>query len=462
MTFAHTLVRRITKAWTFFPQLRTLHRAVALSLGLLCGMGRRTLTRSIGFHGNTQVDWSADYKLFSRCEWEPKQIFNPILQRCVLDHKLEDIVVAIDDTRLQRTGQKVPHAQWHRDPLGPPFHTNLIWAHRFLQLSVVLPLYKKDQKASPRAIPVRLDLAPSVRKPGKKASIQSLEDYRKAKKANNLSTQAVKAIVELREELNGNGHEEKLLITVGDGSFTNRTVYREPWQKKKVTIVSRVRKDAVLCKRSRRSGRIYAKTKFTPEQVRQDDKLCEWKTAKMFHGGCFREVRYKEMSPVLWQRGAQETPLRLLVIEPVAYRVTKKGRTYYRRPAYLLTNDLTSTAEKLLQAYFDRWEIEVNHRDEKEVLGVGESQVWNEDSVSKVPALMVGTYSMMLLTALECFGTQRTEEFEPLPKWRRTARRASCRDMVTLLRKQLGEKPPDFETAEEEVSHEKMVLSAAA
>jgi hypothetical protein len=43
----------------------------------------------------------------------------------------------------------------------------------------------------------------------------------------------------------------------------------------------------------------------------------------------------------------------------------------------------------LLQAYFDRWGIEVNHREEKDILGVGQAQVWNEQSVSNVPALGV-------------------------------------------------------------------------
>jgi hypothetical protein len=52
-----------THRWTFvFPQQRTLQRAIALAFGILCGMGKRTVTRAISFHGNTQKDWSADYK----------------------------------------------------------------------------------------------------------------------------------------------------------------------------------------------------------------------------------------------------------------------------------------------------------------------------------------------------------------------------------------------------------------
>ena len=102
-----------------------------------------------------------------------------------------------------------------------------------------------------------------------------------------------------------------------------------------------------------------------------------------------REVRYKEIKEVYWQGGAKKRALRWLVVAPVGYRTSKNGRKYYRQPAYLLTTDLETPAAILLQDYFDRWGIEVNHRDEKEILGVGEAQVWNEKSVTKVPALLV-------------------------------------------------------------------------
>ncbi len=44
---------------------------------------------------------------------------------------------------------------------------------------------------------------------------------------------------------------------------------------------------------------------------------------------------------------------------------------YYRLPTYLLcrkSDTIDSTA--LIQKSFDRWQIEVNHREEKDILGV--------------------------------------------------------------------------------------------
>lgn len=446
-----------------FPQQRTLNRAIAVAFGILCGVGKRTITRSIGFHGNTQKDWSADYKLFSRSPWEPRELFNPILEAAIQGQKLERIVLSVDDTRVWRNGKKVPQTQWHRDPLGPAFQTNLRWGHRFLQASLVLPLYKGETPTSSRAIPVRWEMAPVVKKPGKNAEKAQLQEYEREKKKKNLSHQFVALGQELRTHLNQTGHADKWLFLVVDGSFCNRTVFDHDWEKEKVTITARGRKDMVLCKRAREKGpRFYGKTKFTPERVRTRDSLAPWQTAQIFHGGCSREVRYKEIKEVYWQGGAKKRPLRLIVIAPVGYRTSKNGRMYYRQPAYLLTTDLETPAAILLQDYFDRWGIEVNHRDEKEILGVGEAQVWNEKSVTKVPALLVAMYSWLLLAGLVCYGPTRTSEYALLPKWRKRAQRPSCLDLVTLLRRQLVEKPIKFATGKQPPTYETMVQAAAA
>ena len=459
-----TYLLKATQRWSWvFPQERSLQRAITLAFGILCGVGKRTLTRAIAFQGNTQKDWSADYKVFSRSPWQPRALFHPIMEQAIQEHQLERIVMSTDDTRVWRNGKHVPHTQWHRDPLGPPFQTNLRWGHRFLQASLVLPLYLQDGQSSSRAIPVRFEMAPVVKKPGKKADDAQWKEYKRLKKQKNLSLQFVGLTREVRQHLNQTGHQAKRLFQVGDGSFCNRTVMREDWDAQNITVVARCRKDLVLCRRAPGKGpRFYGKVKFTPEEVRRRSSRARWQKAKIFHGGCYREVRFKELTRIYWQGGTQKREVRLLVVAPVGYRTSKKGRKYYHQPAYLLITDLTTPAQDLLQAYFDRWGIEVNHRDEKEILGVGEAQVWNEQSVSKVPALLVAMYSWLLLAGLNCYGPTRTEDYEPLPKWRRGAKRPSCLDLVTLLRKQLVEKPLKFPTAEAPATLQNMVGTAAA
>lgn len=50
--------------------------------------------------------------------------------------------------------------------------------------------------------------------------------------------------------------------------------------------------------------------------------------------------------------------------------------------------------EDLLQGYIWRLDIEVNHPDEKSILGMGQAQVRAEHSVENIPAIAVAAYAM--------------------------------------------------------------------
>ena len=91
----------------------------------------------------------------------------------------------------------------------------------------------------------------------------------------------------------------------------------------------------------------------------------------------------------------------------------------------------------MVQAYFDRWQIEVNHREIKDTLGIGQAQLRSTRSVPRQPAMLVAAYSALLLAGIQVFGDTRPDAFPALPKWRRNARRPSCLDLLTLLRQQV-------------------------
>jgi hypothetical protein len=46
-----------------------------------------------------------------------------------------------------------------------------------------------------------------------------------------------------------------------------------------------------------------------------------------------------------------------------------------------------------------------------------------------------------LLASLQAFGAERGAAYAQLPKWRRNARRPSCLDLITLLRKEMTQQP---------------------
>jgi len=429
-------VLQLLEAWRpAFSQTRSHQRAVGQAIGILVGFGRRTLSRAICALGRQQQDWSADYRLHARAEWQPNRLFQGVLERALPFCGGRYVIAAVDDTRLHKTGRHIQSAFYQRDPLSPKFRFNLMFGLRFLQISLLLPLYRK-QKASPRALPVRFEEVPALKHPRRNAPPEQWAAYRRAVKGNNLSTHAVRMMRDLRHSLDEAGQQRKPLLIVGDGSFCNRTLFRPLIDR--TEILARARADAKLCRRAvAATGRFYAVVKFTPEQVRQDESVL-WRKARIFHGGQWRKVRYKEVTGIYWQSGAGQRPLRLFVVAPIPYQAPGRKRKYYRRPAFLFTTDLRGTAREMLQAYFDRWQIEVNHREEKDTLGIGQAQVRSRLSVPRQPAFAVASYSALLLPALLTFGPHRRACYEPLPKWRRNADRPSCLDLITLLRKEMA------------------------
>ncbi|WP_321471337.1 transposase [uncultured Paludibaculum sp.] len=450
----------ITADWRpVFPQQRTFVRGVRQALGSLICLGRRCLTRILWTNGGQHSSWSAEYFLHSRCQWEPQELFRPILKSALAYCPQRLVGVALDDTKLRKTGRSIQQAFYQRDPMSPPFHLNLVLGLRFLQASLLVPLHRNAPVGS-RALPIRFQEVSRVKRPGKKASDAEKKQYREAVKTKNLSRSFVEMGKQLRQELDKVGGNKKILVLTADGSFCNRTCFGEIPERS--ALLARARKDAKLCFHAEvGSRRFYGAEKFTPEQVRKDEGR-QWKTTKIFYGGKRRTIRYKEVADVYWQRGAGKRPLRLIVVAPTPYRKSQSKKLYYRDPAYLLTSDLRNSAKQLLQIYFDRWQIEVNHREEKDTLGVGQAQLWNVTSVPKQPVLAVAAYSALLLASLRAFGVERGSAYAELPKWRRNARRPSCLDLVTLLRKEMVQQPNLLEPFAFEVTEPGMVRAAAA
>ena len=442
-----------------FPQKRSWKRGVRQSLGLLVCLGRRCLSRVIGTNGGQRRSWSAEYFLFSRSKWDPQQLFLPLLRQALAYCPGRYVGMAVDDTRLHKTGRCIVQASYHRDPLSPPFHTNLMLGLRFLQTSLLLPLHRAHRLGA-RALPVRFEEVSVVKKPGKRADEAARQQYRLDRKRQNLSTRFVQTMQILRTSLDQAGGRKKILVLAVDGSFCNRTVWGSAVAG--VELLARCRKDAVLCLPAPvASRRFYGPEKFTPEQVRCEESI-PWQTTKIFYGGKRRKVRYKEIPGVLWQRGAQRRLLRLLVLAPTPYRKRISGRYYYRQPAYLLTSIPQGATPTLLQIYFDRWQIEVNHREEKDTLGVGQAQLWNPVSVPKQPAFAVASYSALLLAGLQAFGPERGAVFAQLPKWRRHAKRPSALDLITLLRKEMTEQPQLLQPFDLNLTDRDLTAAAAA
>jgi hypothetical protein len=439
----NALIRQFTLMALMLPDPRPRAKVIDLGLALLCGQKPKTVTSALDWLEQDQQDWSENYRLFSQTQWDPQMLLAPLFYQMVAPAvaAAQTVYVAQDDTLLRKTGKCIPGTSYARDPLGPPFQTNLVWAQRFVQTSVLL---QPQGDAHPwRAIPVQFTHAPTPKAP-RHATPEELAQFKQARKKRRLSLVALEQLAACRQQLDRQpGGDRCTLTSLVDGGYANRTYFSG--RPAHTHVVARFRKDAhlrgYLPVEQRQGARKYGPDLPTPLGYLQDPGL-PWQTALLWIAGQARLLHYKEVTPVCWPRGTQTQPVRLIVIKAAGYRLCQGSKLLYREPAFLITTDLTTPAAELLAAYVGRWEVEVNFRDEKTLLGVGQAQVRNPDAVQRAPLFLVASYAILLFCCLKVYGDRRTEDFAPLPKWRtKTPVRPSTRDLIAQLRKEAAQYP---------------------
>ena len=224
-TLVAVLERLLAATRKAFPQNRTFVHFRRLAYGFIVCWGRRTISRALCACHDQFRDWSASYRLFSRSPWKPADLFQPVLEECLRRSAMtEPVIIAMDDTTLKKSGRRIPGVSYSRDPMSPPFHTNLRRGQRFIQASAILRPEALNGPA--RAIPVRFQQAPPPAKPGKRATEQQLKAYRLAQKTQSLSCQGAALIHEIRAGIDQAGYARRRLLVCVDGSYCNGNVLR--------------------------------------------------------------------------------------------------------------------------------------------------------------------------------------------------------------------------------------------
>jgi hypothetical protein len=400
------------------------------------------VTSLISTSGRQFNDWTADYRFFSERRFDPSSLFD-VIRNEVLEYLDPDrpLIVAMDDTISQKKGRQIPGTRWRRDPMSPPFQANLVWGRQFIQVSAILPSDRIDRPG--RAVPIDFTHAPTPTRPRRNAPREDWAQYWRDSRARSLAQQGVERLHQLRSKMSEDGHADRPVWVSVDGSYTNGTVLKQlPEQ---TTLIGRIRRDARLhpvptpktegCTGRRR---LYGANNITPEDVRQDPEI-EWQSAQVFAAGKVHTMRYKTVSPLLWRAAGPDRSLRLLVIAPLAYRPSLRSKVLYRHPAFLICTDPALDPVQVLNAYVSRWDIEVNIRDEKQLIGFDEAQVRTPESACTAPSLAVAAYSILLLAGARTFGVNGIPSALPPPKWRakKTKPRASTSDLINHLRFEL-------------------------
>lgn len=402
-----------------FRQDRSWHRVRQHMLSNLVCPGKHTITGLVCTGGRQFKDWSADYRVYSVPRFQPEGIFSKVLAGVLqILQPQEPLVAALDDSLLRKCGKRTPGVSYRRDPMGPPFSVNFITAQRFAQLSVAVP--ERAWPCGARMIPVDFTHAPSPKKPRKGADQSTWDEYRRLKRSMSISRLGSQRLHQCRTNLDQTDPQKPLWVTV-DGRFTNGVVLKS--MPDRTTLIGRIRGDAKLHylpqPNSSRPGRklTYGHSAPTPDQLRRD-KETPWMEVQAFACGKIHNFRVKTISPLRWRAAGGKHTLRLLIVAPLGYRLTKNSRIMYRRPAYLICTDPSIPLEHILQAYIWRWGIEVNFRDEKQLIGVGQAQVRNHHSVQTAPAMAAASYAILLLAAEMASRENLHKTVIPSPKWR--------------------------------------------
>jgi hypothetical protein len=397
-------------------------------------MGRHTMTNLLTTAGRQFVDWTADYRMYSKGRIDCAHIFGQIKEDVCALNKEKLLVTALDDSLLHKTGKKIPGVKFARDPMGPPFQVNFIRGQRVIQMSAAVS--EGDQASM---VPIMFSDASTPDKPGRDASVEEWVTYKEESKARRLSVQGVNCINEIRSNMT----EDWTLWVAVDGSYTNQTVLNN--LPDNTVLIGRIRSDAKLFHLPEVSittgpGRkmIYGIPASTPEEIRKDETI-PWQTVNAYSSGEVHEFKVKIIKNLRWRGSGKRHTLQIVVIAPLRYRLSKKSRLLYRNPAYLICTAPDIPVKKLLQAYLWRWGIETNFRDEKTVLGTGQAQVRNPVSVRIVPQMMVASYALLLLAGIKLWGVKGMPQAEMTPKWQVGIKkhRVSTNDLIKQLRSEL-------------------------
>lgn len=419
------------------PHPACFQRARRHLLSFLVGFGRHTISSLLRAQNRHHLDWSADYRFYSQDRFDEESLFGHV--RSQLEQQLpkdQPLVVAMDDSLLRKTGPKIHGVRYVRDPLSPPFQVNLVRGLRVLQISAALP----QGAGKARMIPIDFEHAVMPAKPRKDADPQLWEQYKALRAKTNINVLGFKRISHLRQQLDQTAPQRRLVVGV-DGRFTNRTFLKEIPQR--TVVLGRIRKDARVYRLPEAQPVVGRKRKYgvplpTPEAMLRDPAWPE-QIVVAFAAGKKHRFKVKQVGPVVLRLDRAARPVQLLLIKPLRYRLTVGGRLLYRQPAYLMCTDPLLAIQEFLQEFLWRWDIEVNFRDEKTLLGVGQAQVRTEASNQNAPALGVAAYALLLMASVKTYGKNGAPDRLEQAKWYRRKKkdRATTGELINQLRREM-------------------------
>jgi hypothetical protein len=420
-------------------QERTFVRLVHLSVaGVLC-LGRHTVSQLLVALGVGELDWSAWHRLFAaeRIDVAAMQAVLVGQVAAATPAGAPAFAAAVDATQLPRSSRRFPGAGLTVSPRSPRWLRGLHPAQRFVGISALLP---RSAAGDSRAVPLRWLLLRTA-----KTAPMGDEPERTE------GAGAVALVAWLRQRLDDLDRAGQRLLVLGDGAYSNAKVLAA--LPERVVLLARCARNRALYAPPayRRTGRgrqpRYGERGPTPEATLHQ--ATGWRTSPIAVRGRTVPVTAKVTGPWL-VKGAPFAPLALVVVRGV-----DRGRGTTRRQRepqfFLVTLRMAQEDEwalplplpELLAWAWQRWEVEVMHRELKGGFGLGEQQAFSQRGAATVIPWAVWVYALTVLAGYRAWGLG-PGAVPDLGRWG-TARRWSVGRLRQGLRRelwQLGEFQP--------------------
>lgn len=379
-----------------FKQTRTFRRMCLLAMGVMFAFARHTVSQGIMSVGMAGRDWTAWYRLFQGKRFSEERLNRCLVQE-TLAHAPQDApyMTVVDITHVQRSSMKMPGTSWARAAGTAMFNRGLSRAQRFLTCGWLPPIVN----GFTRAIPIRF-LAAFTEK-AKPAAVGTSKDW-----------QAVLVFVNwMRGILDQAQRTAQMLVVLADGAFDKTELWKA--LPARVVLIVRTAKNRVLHElpgpysgKGRR--RKYGERAPTPQAYLHNKR--KWQKSMIAVRGRSFEVQW-QLAGCFLRASVANVPVYLLVLRGVDRKISR-GRQLRREPAFFLINavlrdgtwQMPYAPDLVLSWLWQRWEIEVTHRDLKAGFGVGQIQCWNTHSAVLSVQWMVWLFGLMMLTGYRTWG----------------------------------------------------------
>jgi hypothetical protein len=393
-----TLLELLAAYRPAFSQARVYRRAAALVLAEIFAFARHTTTQLLLTLGLPAADWSGWYRLWSRARFGAERAA-AILMGQTFAHVPADApayVVGVDQTHLRRHSQRFPGAGWAKAAGTAVFRPGLWHAQRFVHGAWLTPLWNGCSRA------VTLRLLPAFTPKAVAAHTPACKEWEAARDF----------ITWGRAQLDAAGRLTQRLLVLGDGAYDTVALWRA--LPDRTVLLARCAKNRVLFALPTGTDRRrkYGDRQPTPQQQLHTRR--GWQPASLQVRGHARTLTYRVEGPYLRER-APDRPLFLLVVKGQTWSKQRAGRPptrKQRQPAFYLVNavchdgrwQLPLPALDLLAWAWQRWELEVAHRELKTGLGLGEKQSWSCRGAELSVAWTGWVYGLLLLAGYAAWG----------------------------------------------------------